>query len=263
MPSTLEASEALEETTVWSFPERGSWNGHDGRYRGNWAPQIPRNLVLRYSKPGDIVLDQMMGGGTTVVEAWILGRRALGFDINPAAVARTKQKVAAAQPKSGCEPPIVEIGDARSLPIEPSTIDLIATHPPYSSMIRYSDGENPADLSALDDLNSFFEGLQAVARECFRVLKPGGHCGILMGDMRRRKHFVPLTTRTLLTFLEVGFFLREDAVKIQWNTRSERTKDYGPRPDFLFIAHERLFVFRKLAPHENAEDFQASRIVRG
>ena len=48
----------LEETTVWSFKERGNWATHRGDYRGNCSPQVPRNLILRYTKKNDIVLDQ-------------------------------------------------------------------------------------------------------------------------------------------------------------------------------------------------------------
>jgi hypothetical protein len=59
----------LETATVWSFPDRGDWATHRGDYRGNWAPQIARNLILRYSKPGETVLDQMCGSGTTLVES--------------------------------------------------------------------------------------------------------------------------------------------------------------------------------------------------
>jgi hypothetical protein len=44
----------LEQTTVWSFPDRGTWATHQGNYRGNWAPQIPRNLILRYTQPGRV-----------------------------------------------------------------------------------------------------------------------------------------------------------------------------------------------------------------
>lgn len=40
----------LEDTTIWSFPERGNWATHSGKYRGNWSPYIPRNIILRYSK---------------------------------------------------------------------------------------------------------------------------------------------------------------------------------------------------------------------
>jgi hypothetical protein len=64
-----------ETTTVWSFPDRGDWATHVGNYRGNWSPYIPRNLILRYTQPGELVLDQMMGSGTTLVECKLLGGR--------------------------------------------------------------------------------------------------------------------------------------------------------------------------------------------
>lgn len=47
---------------------------------------MPRNLILRYSKPGDWILDQFMGSGTTLVEAKLLNRNAVGIDINPQSV---------------------------------------------------------------------------------------------------------------------------------------------------------------------------------
>lgn len=58
----------LEKTTVWSFENRGKWATHRCNYRANWAPEIPRNLIMRYTSPGDLVLDQMVGSGTTLVE---------------------------------------------------------------------------------------------------------------------------------------------------------------------------------------------------
>ncbi|MFN3135595.1 MAG: site-specific DNA-methyltransferase, partial [Candidatus Kryptonium sp.] len=44
-----------ERTTVWSFKQRGDWATHSGEYRGNWSPYIPRNVILKYSKPGELV----------------------------------------------------------------------------------------------------------------------------------------------------------------------------------------------------------------
>ncbi len=38
---------SLEQNTVWSFKSRGSWATHNGNYRGNWSPYIPRNILLR------------------------------------------------------------------------------------------------------------------------------------------------------------------------------------------------------------------------
>ncbi|MCI6506300.1 MAG: site-specific DNA-methyltransferase, partial [Ruminococcus sp.] len=42
----------LEMTTHWSFPDRGKWATHDAKWRGNWSPYIPRNILLRYSNEG-------------------------------------------------------------------------------------------------------------------------------------------------------------------------------------------------------------------
>ena len=76
----------LETTTFLSFPDRGDGATHVGNYRGNWSPYMPSNLILRYTAPGDMVLDQMMGSGTTLVECKLLGRRSVSVDINPDAV---------------------------------------------------------------------------------------------------------------------------------------------------------------------------------
>ena len=76
----------LETNTVWSFPDRGDWATHSGKYRGNWSPYIPRNLILRYTREGETVLDQFAGSGTTLVEAKLLNRNCIGVDINPDAI---------------------------------------------------------------------------------------------------------------------------------------------------------------------------------
>ena len=65
----------LEYLNVWSFPHRGNYATHRGNYRGNWPPQLVRNLLLRYSKPNDTILDQMCGSGTTLVECKLLSTR--------------------------------------------------------------------------------------------------------------------------------------------------------------------------------------------
>jgi hypothetical protein len=118
-----------ETTTVWSFPDRGDRSTHVGNYRGNWSPYIPRNFILRYTQPGELVLDQMMGSGTTLVECKLLGRRAVGEDINPDVVMVARNRLDFAYETLDADHVAPEIktyvGDARSLDLIVSeSIDL-------------------------------------------------------------------------------------------------------------------------------------------
>ncbi|GIU72248.1 MAG: hypothetical protein KatS3mg003_1727 [Candidatus Nitrosocaldaceae archaeon] len=241
-----------ECSTVWSFPDRGYWSTHKGDYRGNWSPYIPRNLITRYTKQGDLVLDQMMGSGTTLVECKLLGRNAIGVDINYNAVMVTQDRL---NFDYKLEPRIETYhGDARKLDkIEDNSIDLIATHPPYAGIIAYSNKENKADLSSLS-IKEYLTQMYNVARECYRVLKPGKHCAILIGDTRKHKHYIPITHNVMHIFLESGFILREYIIKIQHKTKATREVWRGSY-DFYKIAHEHLLVFRKPDNDEKVRQF--------
>ncbi|HMB46233.1 MAG TPA: DNA methyltransferase [Candidatus Methanoperedens sp.] len=114
------------------------------------------------------------------------------------------------------------VGDAHCLDLIGSeTIDLIATHPPYASIIPYFH-DCVGDLFSFHNIAEFQDEMRRVAVECMRVLKPGKHCAILMGDSRRNKHFIPITSRVLMSFLEAVFILREDIIKMQWKMKSTR-----------------------------------------
>jgi hypothetical protein len=52
------------------------------KYPARFSPAFARQTILAFSKPGDLVFDPFMGGGTTLVEARALGRRSIGTDIN-------------------------------------------------------------------------------------------------------------------------------------------------------------------------------------
>lgn len=253
---------APESTTVWSFPDRGDWATHLGNYRGNWSPYIPRNLILRYTKKDDLVLDQMAGSGTTLVECKLLQRRGIGVDINPEAVMvmRNRLDFKYKPLDEDYEEPEIKtyVGDARNLDlIEDESVDIIATHPPYASIVLYSNQRVNGDLSSVHNIAEFAEEMRKVAEESYRVLGFGKHCAILIGDTRRHKHFVPITPRILQSFLDAGFILREDIIKMQWKMKSTREKWRG-KYDFLLIAHEHLYVFRKPEEGEKLSQFKES-----
>lgn len=233
----------IETTSLWSFPSRGNWATHNGRYRGNWSPYIPRNIILRYSKEKDIVLDQFMGSGTTLIETKLLNRKGIGVDINPNAISIAKKNLRFNYMKS--IEPLIYNADARNLEfIDDNSIDLICTHPPYSNIIRYSK-EIKGDLS-LYDIEEFIAEIGKVAKESFRVLKKNKCCAILIGDIRRNKNIIPLGFKVMQTFMNEGFVLKETVIKEQHNCKStnswiKKSIEYN----FLLIAHEYLFIFKK------------------
>ncbi|MBR0278068.1 MAG: methyltransferase domain-containing protein [Clostridia bacterium] len=234
----------LEMTTHWSFPSRGDWATHDAKWRGNWSPYIPRNIILRYSQEGDLVLDQFAGGGTTLVEAKLLNRDIIGVDVNDIALERCRKKTAFDyEPANGHV--YIKKGDARNLDFVPDdSIDLICTHPPYANIIKYSDCiEN--DLSQLK-VKDFLEEMKKVAAESYRVLKRDKFCAVLMGDTRQKGHMIPMSFDVMRRFEDAGFKLKELIIKEQHNCKATGYwKTNSVKYNFFLIAHEYLFVFRK------------------
>lgn len=235
-----------ECTTVWSFARRGKWATHNSKYRGNWAPEVVRNLILRYSKEGEYLLDPMVGGGTTAIECKLLNRNLLALDVNSDAIAKTEDAIdfeCETNPKI-----VIRQNDSRSLSmLQDESIDFILNHPPYADIIKYSDKQIAEDLSNIHDLDAFCDEYERVIKEMFRVLKPDRYCAVLIGDTRRKKLYQPLAYKVMQRFLDSGFVLKEDIIKHQHNCKAtgfwvRKSKE----ANFLLIMHEHLFVFKKL-----------------
>lgn len=52
--------------SLWILSERDKSGAHRGDYHGNFIPQIPNQLMRRFTKKGDVVLDTFLGSGTTL-----------------------------------------------------------------------------------------------------------------------------------------------------------------------------------------------------
>ncbi len=94
---------SLSPDDTWSFKEvkRSETNyithGYH-RYPAKFIPQIVSRLISDLTSEGDLVLDPFGGCGTTLVEAKTLGRRSVGFDINPVAKLITETKITPLSP---------------------------------------------------------------------------------------------------------------------------------------------------------------------
>ena len=67
----------------WTSKQRAAHSLHEISYRACFKPQLPRFFITRLTRPGELVHDPFMGRGTTPLEAALLGRRAVGSDLNP------------------------------------------------------------------------------------------------------------------------------------------------------------------------------------
>ncbi len=232
----------LETNTVWAFPDRGKWATHDAKYRGNWSPYIPRNIILRYSEESDTVLDPFVGGGTTAVEAKLTNRNFIGFDINPEAVELSRQKCDFRFDTTATS--VIDVADVRNLPLNDNSVDLICAHPPYADIIHYSENIE-GDLSLLPIKDFLFE-MGKVADEFYRVLKKGKFCAILMGDIRKKGMVQPLAFETMRVFELAGFKAKEIIIKEQHNCKATGYwKTNSIKFNFLLLAHEYLFILKK------------------
>ncbi len=202
---------------------------------------MPRNLILRYSNPGDWVLDPFVGSGTTLVEAKLLNRNAIGIDINPQSVSLSETSI-----NFQCDSNsqiYVKNADARNIDfMKDSHIDLICMHPPYANIIKYSKNiQGDISLLSVDD---FLIEMLKVAKESFRVLKKGKICAVMIGDVRKYGKVVPLGFRIMQCFLEAGFVNKEIIIKEQHNCSSTAFWE-KQNNNFLLLAHEYIFVFQK------------------
>ena len=187
-------------------------------------------------------MDQFVGGGTTAVEARLTHRNFIGVDINPSAIEITKSKCDFDFDTQATTTLIN--GDARSLDLSDNSIDLICTHPPYADIIHYSENID-GDLSLLP-LKDFLFEIGKVADECYRVLKKGKFCAMLMGDTRKKGMVQPLAFETMRIFELAGFKAKEIIIKEQHNCKATGYwKTNSIKFNFLLLAHEYLFVFKK------------------
>ena len=182
-----------------------------------------------------------MGSGTTLVEAKLLNRNAIGVDINLQSVLISQTNL-----QFQCETKSkIHIRNANATDIsfiKNSKIDFICTHPPYANAIKYSKNIE-GDISLLS-ADEFLAQMQLVAQESYRVLKKGKMCAVMIGDIRKYGKVIPLGFQVMECFLQAGFSSKEIIIKEQYNCHS--TKYWEKRDnDFLLLAHEYIFVFQK------------------
>lgn len=84
--------EILKKDSGFAGYDSGYASHNFHAFAAKFPPQLPRLFIQQLTKPLDLVLDPMVGSGTTLVEANLAGRRGIGYDIDPLALHLTRIK---------------------------------------------------------------------------------------------------------------------------------------------------------------------------
>jgi DNA modification methylase len=220
----------LEATTLWDYPRQsyGKTPKGSNKYPGVTPAFIIWNLLQRYTEPGDLVLDPMCGSGTTLDVCKEEGRKAICYDISP--------------PPN--RPEIIQ-NDARAIPLPDNHVDMIFVDSPYGDNIRYND--NPDCIGKISsETERFYEELEKVMNECYRVLKPSKVIGWLIGDQWVKKRFTPVGFKVYQSLSK--YFETVDIICVVRRGQASHTSIWYNRArrfNFFLRGFKYLFIMRK------------------
>lgn len=219
----------VQPTTLWDYPSQHYGEGMQGdaRYVGATPSYVVWNLIQRYTKRGDLVVDPFCGSGTTLDVARDTERRARGFDVAPFR-------------------PDIERADARKLPLEPNSVDLVFMDPPYGDHIHYSDEPDCIGrLSAYDP--AYYRAMHRVIRESARVLKPGGVLGLYVCDyFEKKRGYAPVGFQLFASIAETLAVV--DTVTVVRHNKTLQMGNYrkaAEEGNFFLRGFNYLFIAQK------------------
>jgi adenine-specific DNA-methyltransferase len=219
----------LQTTTLWYHPSAQYGDRPMGipAYPGATPAWVIWNLLERYSREGDLVVDPFCGGGTTLDVARSLGRRALGYDVQP-------------------QRPDVFRADARKLPVEEGKADFVFMDPPYSTHLEYSGREEC--IGELDAFGTeYFEAMGKVFEEADRVLRDRRYLAVYCGDSFRKKRGFVGIGATFYGMLAQRFRPVDHVAVVRGNRKLDRPNYHraAAEENFFLRGFNHLLIFKK------------------
>jgi len=241
--------EEIHTDSLWIIPKRDRTGVHCADYWGNFVPQIPHQMMLRYTKKGELVLDTFSGSGTTMIECQRLGRNGLGIELQDSVAARSRELLRQ-EPNPHNVNCRIEVGDSSKTDFRQFTksVQLAILHPPYHDIIRFS--EDPRCLSNAASVESFLEGLRNVVKNVNQVLDKKRFLALVIGDKYTGSEWVPLGFQSMQAVMDLGYSLKSIIVKNFDTTAGKRAQGELWRyralcGGFYLFKHEYVFVFQR------------------
>jgi len=240
--------------SLWILDKRDKSGAHLGWYWGNFVPQIPHQMMLRYTKKGDWVLDTFVGSGTTLIECRRLGRNGIGIELNQEVAQKAKELIEKEQNKSNVISEII-VGDSRTIGIKQildkygiTKVQLLIMHPPYHDIIKFS--KNEKDLSCAKNTEEFLKMFGEVVDNATPFLEKGRYFALVIGDKYSKGEWIPLGFYCMQEVLKRGYLLKSIIVKNFEETRGKRNQKELWRyralvGGFYIFKHEYIMLFKK------------------
>ncbi|MBN2003214.1 MAG: DNA methyltransferase [Anaerolineae bacterium] len=240
--------------SLWLMDRRDNTGSHKAWYWGNFIPQIPHQMLLRYTQRGDWVLDTFSGSGTTMIECRRLGRNGLGVELNHQVVTQSREIVEHEPNPYAIRTEIVQ-GDSTTLDYEHlletqnlTQVQLLIMHPPYHDIIRFSNNER--DLSNATSLEAFVSGFAQIVKRTYPILEKGRYLVVVIGDKYVKGEWIPLGFHLMQAAIEQGYQLKSIIVKNFDETRAKREQKALWRyralvGGFYVFKHEYILLLKK------------------
>ncbi len=249
--------------SLWYLPKRDSSGVHVASYWGNFIPQIPNQMLRRYTKKGDWVLDTFSGSGTTLIECKRLGRNGIGIELNQKVVEESKNLIRKEENPFNVYTDVIE-ADSRVVSSEMALnknpnkcFQLVIMHPPYHDIIKFSDKKE--DLSNAASLKEFLKMFGEVVDNITPMLENDRYLILVVGDKYTKGEWVPLAHLTMSEVIKRGYTLKSTVVKNIENTLGKRNQDDLWRyralvGGFYIFKHEYVFVLKKTGKKQRVVD---------
>jgi len=246
--------------SLWIIGARDKSGAHTGEYHGNFIPQIPNQLMRRFTKKCDVILDTFLGSGTSLIECRRLGRNGIGIELVPEIAKEARDNIAKQPLLAGKVFTDILISDstkgkARDKVIEilknhnRKNAQLIMMHPPYHDIIKFSD--LPEDLCNAKSVEEFIGKFGQVVKNFVDLLEKKHYLAIVIGDKYTNSEWVPLGFYVMQeTMKNKELKLKSILVKNMVGNRGKRNQEHLWRyralvGGFYIFRHEYILLFQK------------------